>query len=484
MSLLSQNQDSKLIALWLALSALAITAAYFIFYPPIYAFQDEQSYLGLAYTLKQGNLLIDSLNIPVSAYADLDGRGVPIYPLGNGFLLILFTLFSWEGAFLMGIVSHLVATYFFYKLTKLWEKDNSFVTILYLLFPPFIFFSRTIMSDMPSLMFFMMAYYFYFKPGSKKWLAGIFFGINIFFRVSNVLLILPFGIALLWNAFKKKEVSSLFSFSLAVVPFGLLAGTYQAYAFGSPFLTGYSRVITGVENLSLKYWAYQIPHYLLNLSFMYPLMLPFVFLSKKIRKVEIILSMVGLTIFYSLYYFHDQFPQKVVTILFGNRFLFPVMPFFLFAYGDVLWQVLIKIPRLIRRILILGIVLSLIGACFFINVKHQRVLNHQNMLKELIYETTSDNSVVIFDQNSAELVQGVWGKRSYYAYQSDPMDILEVMEEVDKSKDVFVVRRDVLHPAAFIEGINEESLKVVRGKFDLLEIAQFERMKIYKISRK
>ncbi len=459
------------------------TAVYFIYYPPIFAFRDESAYLSMAFVLRQGAVFLEQTAIPVLGKMVTPDHVVSLYALGNSVLLIPFTFLGWERIFLYGLICHLLGVIYFRKLALLFDLRSPLIVLLYLFFPAGVFFSRTIMSDIPSATLFIAASYYYFHPRSMKWISGLLFGANVLLRATSLILIVPFALLLIVRSVGERRYSDLVHFMCPVVVFLVAGATLNKFLYGGFFLTAYSEVYTGVTNFSLGNVRDNLVHYLLSVMLVYPLMFPLCFFARSIRRPEIVLSVVTVFLFYSLYYFHDQFAGRWTTTVFGTRFLFPVFPFMLLGYGEVLTRILDRLGHPARRMATMSLMVLLASACLVINHRHQEALDSQALLKETIYGETEDGSVVIYDGNAAELVQMVWGDRIYVSHR-DLKSLVDVLEDVDPRSKVYLVTRAVDYAGEVVVGMSREEEAYLADRFARTLVSEVGRMSIYDLTRK
>jgi hypothetical protein len=215
----------------------------------------------------------------------------------------------------------------------------------------------------------------------------------------------------------------------------------------------------------------------------YPLMFPLCLFARSIRRPEIVLSVVTVFLFYSLYYFHDQFAGRWTTAVFGTRFLFPVFPFMLLGYGEVVTKLLDRLGHRARRVATVAIIVLLTSACLVTNHRHQEALANQALLKETIYRETEAGSVVIYDGNAAELVQMVWGDRIYVSHR-DLESLADVMEEADPRSKVYFVTRSVDYAGEVVVGMSREEEAYLADRFERTMVSEVGRMSIYDLTSK
>lgn len=465
-------------------TACAVSAGLFLcFYPPIFAFRDEGIYLSLAQVFKAGTIFIEKTTVPLSLYVERNGHHLPFYPPGNPLLLIPFTWAGWKGVFVMGLCMHLIGAFFFRKVAALFDCDHAVTLLLYVFFPSFIFYSRTIMSDIPSLAFFMTAYYFYFKPRPSKALAGVFFGLTLFFRVSNVVVLSAFALGLGIQSLRTRRWNDFLAFCGAAAPFAAAMGFYNTAVYGSPFLSGYSQVFSGVKNFSPAFFASNARHYLLILNVVYPFMMLLFFKNRRIACLETLLLTVFLLIFFSFYYFQDRYPQTGMALILGNRFFYPVIPFFILAFGKLCQNILSTLSEKPQKILIVLLLFSMSAASAIIQWKHNAYLQRQAAERDFIYQNTDEGDAVIYDGNVAELIQGIWGKRLYIDYEGYER-LRESVNNLPQGTDIYLVVRKVVHGTTKVPGALYLAMEKLKTAFQFETVAESETMSLYEIAPK
>jgi len=445
-------------------SVLFFIGLYFYYFPPIFAYRDEGNYLTIAYHLRQGHLFFQETPVPIQAALQAGGELVPRYAIGNSLALIPFTFGDWRGIFLLGLTTHLLGTFFFRKLAHCLELKDPLLPVLYLFFPAFLFYSRTIMSDVPSLSCLVIAFYLFYRRETPKWMSATLFGAAVLFKYTHALFILFFGLSLWIQSWRKKQFHDFISFALGLVPWVcLIAGLNNAF-YGAPWRTPYS--FLEYQQFAFMNFLPQMAHYSISLMLMYPLMLFVCFASKKIRRPEILLSIMTLTLLYTFYHFHDPFPGALATRVFGIRYLFPVIALMLLGYGDILSQASQRLSPVLRQGIRILIVSGLMVSSVLISQRHQDYLMEQENLKALIYENTEEGSILIYDSNAAELLQEVWGERRYL-YYDQAQDLLSGIQIPSQDHKLYLATRHVLFRGKPLQGLGEKALQKIQRHFIL-----------------
>jgi hypothetical protein len=466
------NENSSKFESWiLAAAAAAFVLLYFFFYPSIFAYRDEGNYLSMAYALREGAFSIPIFKIPIQAFFMVGERIAPVYPWGNALALVPWTFAGWHAVFLHGLIWHLAGGFLIFKLAGVFKINPRLAALLYLFYPSFVFYSRTLMSDIPSMVLTLAASYFYFKAIPSFTLAGIFLGIGYLFRTSNLFVILPFGAILLWRALRHKEFRPLASFSVGILPCFALQFALQYLTYGDPFKSGYTGGMPFSAYFSIQYARENLSHYLLNLLLCYPLMLILFFFSKPVRRPEILGLLAVLLGFFTVYYFHDAFPGKMLTLFFGNRYLFPVIPFLILGYAGTAEKITGPLPLTLRRFLFTGAAILLMASGFIVSRGHQEALRGQLEMKEAIYTHTPPGSILIYDNNSAELLQYAWGKRTYLVFPEFKERFFSMAKEPNQG--LYLIKRDFQYAdKGLIPGLSEEDQVDIAQHFEMDPVVQ------------
>jgi hypothetical protein len=464
---------------WLPVLALIYLVLYFSFYPATYAFRDESNYLGIAYALRQGTLFLENLNLPInSMYTPEGGRWVSYFPLGVSVLLLPLTFFGWKAAFLLGPIFHLLGTFFTARLARHFGIPVLAAAALYLFFPSFIFFSRTIMSDIPAAAFFLGAAYFYFT-GKSRLACGLFAGLAVYCRYSHALLAMTLAAGILAESVRARSLKPLLLFAAGMAPFAACILIQNQLCFGNPLTSGYSPQVSRQAQLSPDYFLRNLCHYLPGLVLVYPGMLPVFLFSNKMRRPEIIASFLLIFALYSLNMAYDTFPgHPAITLVFGNRYLFPVIPFMILAYAELYGELSERFGRTIKIVAGAGLIL-MVFAAGFLSKQHQEALAKQWAMTQMIYDSTSESATVFYEANVAELLQGVWGNRRYVRYLDD-RQALAALRKADFSRGVFLAKRDLVLNGQLLDR-GPEDVAEMMASYDVEKIAEKHGAMVYRI---
>ena len=392
--------DEKKIILLFVLAYIVIFAAY---YPPFVHFTDEHQYLRNAYLLREGSLTISD---PLYSYSYLETpQGfVSIYPIGQSLWILPFTLPGWQFSFLSGLVMHLLGLFIFIRILGRLQYPKIF-SLLYLLFPMFIFLSRTLSSEMLSVVAVMAGFYFYLGEGKKNsMLAGAFFGISLLARYTNGLVLVALTPLLLIKDRKK-----WLHIVAGALPFAIAAMFLNLYLYGGFLTTGYSYSLAGMEIFKLGHLLFFPLVFIGLLSVIYPLMFFAQFFSKNKLRNESILVSVAFILFFGAYFFSNiRFrPEDLIV---GIDKLAPVIPLLLLCYIDVLkthtgkikkfLTTSLKMPESIslkKAFIVFGIIM-LIPVIVVSAAQFEKQASRYSNFAE-IYSNTTAGSLILLDED-------------------------------------------------------------------------------------
>lgn len=453
-----------------AVLSFIFISLFLLFYPPIYSIRDEAVYAATSYILRNGTLDALAAQEPLVVFINMGGKQYPFYPLGTPLLLILFTLVHWQGAFFMGLLCHLGSAWIFRRLCARQGITHPLVFALYLFFPSFVFFSRTLMSDMPSLLIALLAYDAYFSK-RPKWHAGIWLGVSLFFRSSNAILAVPFFAGCLYQCFRDRKKESLTSLAFGYLPVLLISLSYNWYVYGSPFRVGYSRAFTGQVSFSIDHIVPGFLYYFSVLNTVYPLMLIIFLFRKKGRPLEGLFTVLMFLTVFSLYFYVQLFSVPAAKYVLGNRYLFPAIPFLIAAYGQWSVEMLEKFPARIKRGIYAVLILGLIASAGVIHYQHRKVLNAQNSYKNFIYTLSREGDVLLYDDAASELLLRAWGKRIYQRFEG-PQSVEQVIPYLKEKRRIYLITRQAsyLHGGAVSVPPLKDASEFLQNRYALRSI--------------
>jgi len=392
-------------------SAVVYILLYIFFYPKTYAIFDESCYIDLAYSLRQGTVYFDETNIYLHFPIKSGEHLVSKYPPGNSLLLMPLTFLGKRGIFLYGLIFHILGYLIFIKIIRE-HKMNTKYAIFYLFFPSYVLFSRTVMSDIPATVFFLMGFYCYKKENYL--FTGMSFGLSFLIRYVNIILLPIFFCIML---FRKKRKG--FNILLGFTPFLIIMLFYNKISYNSFLPLGY--FVEG-SSFSIRGIPINLAVYLLPLFLIYPLMIIFPVIYRGKSWLEILISCALFLFFYSIYspghILYTSPPLKALpkVLLLANRYFFPVIPLIFISYFSVCKRC-IKYPYF-QIILVFLILLT--GSIHFY---HNRYLKFQVEFREALYSHTDENSLIICNGEVTELVSEVWGRRNLVVFDKEDFSL-------------------------------------------------------------
>lgn len=324
----------------LILSILCVLPAFLLLYPKTFITIDEHDYLYNAQLLVSSGLKTDcSLNIPGQWPTNL-GYCISKYNVGTSFFLIPSALINKDLAAFTTLLVFIFSIIIFYKILINYNLDKRFI-YLFALFPPFVFFSRTIMSEMYS-MFTLLAIFYCFTNLNRsvvyKILVGLFATLSIYIRYTNLIPLLIIGVYFLYEYSKNSNIKYVLK-KYWVVHLSFLVGLLTLFAFNYNY---YGQILRSGYYFSSEEGAFalkQIPiifiKYFILLNIFYPLSLIAVFKSRIKRKILFLVAFLSLLFFYTIFR-NESFPGKASDLILGLRFLIPVYPFLLLPYFEIL----------------------------------------------------------------------------------------------------------------------------------------------------
>lgn len=382
---------------------------FFIFYPKFFSITDESAYLKQTYHIAKGEIIIEDV-LDSFYYSFVNGKFAPPYHLGASIILLPFILISWKLIFLSGLFFHLLNTYILAKIFQKYKLSKAY-SLLYLLYPGLIFYSRTIMSEIPAITFILLGFYFYLKNSSKDvFLAGLMWGLSCLFRPTNALVIVGAMIPLLYDCIKsfiktKKLVNrsckKLFYLGLGVLPVFILMISFNSLAYGGPFKlrygTGSGSIYSQFINLNIsQFLVYWKP--ILILSLIYPLMLFSLFFVKFKKKQTLFwMMLVFLLVLGKLDIFRYSW---MVNLVIGQRYFFAIIPLLLIPYS-------LFLNKYFKRLVPLLFILLILMTPLIMFKQYNYTLTKLDVMEQIYDQIPEDSLIVIY--KDAQYVNNYFG---------------------------------------------------------------------------
>jgi hypothetical protein len=393
------------------LAGLALYAVLFVvLYPATFAILDEDAYVTQAYLFRAGRISYD--NAPVSAprfSVNTAGRTVGKYPPGNALWLIPFTWLDWRALFTSGLVLAIAGTLIFRQILRELSPDTDPVwSMLYLLYPTVVLFSRTVMSDLPAATAVLAATWLLLRQGRSTLASGLVLGIACLIRYSNAVFI-PVLLVILMTRTRKRGHASLI-WILGLVPGLLCVFLYNAYAFGGPF--SFPMFLTG--HFAPWFFWRNLGFYAVNLLLLYPLMLLAPLAAGRKHLLVLGLPAGSLLVLYCFFSYIYDTPSLPHRLSIGTRYLLPAIPFFALGYAIVLGRLETRVKNgAVLKYLILA---GLIALSAVMQYRHQVVLKAQVRYRSVLYDAVPEDALLICNPDASELVSHAWGPRQVREY--------------------------------------------------------------------
>ncbi len=367
-------------------------AAIFLYYPEFYGIYDEDLYLTATYAMQKGSFFYEKAGVtaPLLGIARGTNGNSSIYPPGNSALLLPFTVIHWKLGFLRNILLYIGSFLLFILILRRLNIDPVY-SLIFFLHPTIVLFSRTLMSDIPSMFFLLLGIFLLLDK--KSLAAGFSIGFLVLLRYPNLIIVIGIFGALLYAKEYKKVL--LLLPGIAFFSFVLLGYIIHVYGFIlGPF------TIDGAKSFSLRYFVSNFLYYLLSLNILYPgMLLVAIFFGFKRKDISlfIIPSLVTI-IFYSFYYYIDGGSSLAEKLVKGQRFMIPVIPLLLIPYLNFLHN-----KKFAKKVFIFIIMLLFIFNCG-IQYKHHQFVREEEHLSQILQEKTEDADIIVCNSDTDELL--------------------------------------------------------------------------------
>lgn len=427
---------------FLALIAVAGLPAMFVFHQHAFTVRDESNYVGVALALLEHRSLDiadpQSLDGLVPWITVKNGHRIPQHPLGISFIAApLVAIFGWKSCYVLAFAIWLAGAFVFARLLER-ERLPASYTILYLLFPPLLLYSRFYMTDVPSAVLCLAALYALRIPDSetdpiargftdrrRAVLGMTALGLAFLVRQTNAIFIAPLAFVALRQALRRRDIG-LFAMLIATGAFFLcIQLALNEYYLGTPFASSYDLARLEDEGsgtlpprFRLENVARNLPFYVMSLLTVYPLLLFALGRAWRERRfVESVCVTAGIA-FYCAYHFTDRDANPVLSLVRGQRFLLPFSCILLLFYAKMLherrWS-----RRLLTGIPIVYVVLAIVGV-WGVAYAQTRFTRTAAAAQEWAYEHTTgaETELILCNVDSSEFLHGAFARRNYRMIRS------------------------------------------------------------------
>lgn len=311
-----------------AVVALWLSFWFVCFYPSRLVSIDEVHYVENARRILSGNVLHDCSNTFLGTFPSQQGC-VSKYNLGTSVIMIPASLIDQRLVFVASFVMLLLAIWVFARILRVIGASPAWL-LVFALYPPFIYFSRTAFSEIYSMALLLCVAYFVLRFWQSKrpvWLVAASF-LAGFVVLTRYTLAVPSALILLiaigqvchdW----KSRMQYLLLAVIAGLPWMLIIGGINLSLYGGVLHSGYW--LSGEEAIALSSVVPSFFRYFLALNLMYPGMLVGSWLAKGKYQALFVLPVVATLLIYSLSP-NNLFEGRVLDLILGIRFMIPVAP--------------------------------------------------------------------------------------------------------------------------------------------------------------
>lgn len=367
---ISLNRTSiDCVLFWLC---LIIYTCFNVFYPTeTLIISDEYSYLSLSQEI---------LGQHTFSFLPRFHDYVLVYP----FILGLFTfVVSVSNAWMFGVFSLLASIFTMHRTLKNVGNKYSFL-LLFFFFFPVILFSRTLMSEVPTMLCVSIVLYLMIRPINiyNSALLVLVSVLSYGFREANAVLMTPL---LLYYTLQNRQ-HTIFIVGIGLLSILMLL-TLNYYFYGSAHYMRYPGVNFGFSH----FWS-NLGLIVYCTCILVPFGLWYVFKPTNDIHRAISLSIAGYLILHLVYQFNGIYHSGVRSLVTYPRFILPVLP--LFIYIISLSNVSARIFQFVR-LSVLPIMLCTLFMSYTINSSYAHISNDINAYEEthLIYTYDERNEL-------------------------------------------------------------------------------------------
>ena len=372
-----------------------------IWYPPAIAVQDESAYLTQAQLFSTGRLVGDA-SAQTAAMLKTERGWVSQYPPAQSVVLAPTQWFHWRAGFLAPLGFVLLATLFCAATLERNGLAGAW-SLLLLLHPAVVLYSRTLMSESLAMFVVAVALWASEPDRPRSVVAGLALGVMPAVRTALLPIALVLGGLMALRRCRTGGVTAVAPLALGTgIPLVALA-TYNQVVFGDP--------------LSLRVWWPRFMDwadaperglfYLLALNVLWPGMLVGICAAKHRRKLDVMLLTATGFVVYSAYSFVDRRYGIPADLVVGLRFFVPLLPVLVLGYAGLLqqsWGQWIRSARVsvsgAAVLVAANVVVVAVHQGFLVDVAHRR---------EAAIEVTREGGAVIAHVSAAELFNPAWG---------------------------------------------------------------------------
>ena len=353
-----------------------------VFYPCSTSSIDETRYLSASRYFLQGKAFDRDSSAwfwkPRRGDEVLDRALNALSPLFS-VILMPFVMAGWRSTFVLGVTAHVLGFIGMVRLLQ-WRGLSPVWAFLYLLYPPFVLYSRTVMIDVPAASLVVLVLVLLHRPEPNYFHVGLAMGFMVLLKVSTFPIVLAFfGLMFVqdvWSAarsgmFRQRiKHSRWLPMAFGGLPFAAILLLSNVFLFNSLFGSAYVGREAGM--FGFRYLPRNLPFYAGSLMLMYPFMLVSPVFMKGAHAWEFKVSCLVVILLFSSYYFIDEGNTWYEMIIRGQRFMLIAMPLFIVAYAEMLTRLAYtRFREKLLRVAMVGMILVLIPVGAVIAGKHR-----------------------------------------------------------------------------------------------------------------
>lgn len=367
---------------WLLIGAFILF--YVLTFPQFIFSIDELSYLGRAMALADGH----SNWLQTTISGNTFSWSPAAYPLGTSFFASWFALIHPSLIFLSGLFYLTFAFYLVHHILKNEKLNNALAYCIALLFLPTVYFSRGLMSEMPSLLLVAVFVYILFKKQNTYlkyiWL-GLLTGLSFWFRETNLLL---FGSLVGISLLKNPRYIPGFILAMAI---GLLPRFLSAFYF-------YEQVayVKQYAPFGWQYFSKNLLLYLIILIVLLPGGLYVLYHYRGRFANSIKLSLLTFTALHLVYEYNSgDHSGFMISLFYNGRYYIPTLPLWMILYAYFAQQYSFFNKKIIQNGLVIMTILFITSSQLFFGYLEKQ---HRNVAKEIF--TDFNHKPIIYDHTA------------------------------------------------------------------------------------
>jgi len=388
---------------------LLYAAVYAAWYPRTFSILDEQAFLSFGTALSRGTVYADVAGVDAARAIEIDGHRAPRVSLGMPALLAPIVAVDWRGGFLVALALHLIGTWACAAMLGALGLRPIFAA-LYLFHPVAALYTRTVMSDIPTMALTTVTLWLLVRTHSRPLLAGLVIGLTPHLRGSQLVVIAGLGLAFALRDLARSREHGWAALTPSLwLAAGVLPGVLgwmavNAAIYGGPFETPVT------WPLSVEHIPRNLPRYLVSQNLVYPLGLVIGLLYPSRLRAAAALVAVGLLGLYGTFLHLYEGFGTLTSLIVGDRFFLPLFPLLLPGYAGALTALLARAGQRGPPLLALGVA-GLVAAYGLVTYLHDERLARQSEIQRGLYENTADGSVILSNSHAREYFLDAIGPR-------------------------------------------------------------------------